>query len=396
MHDPRRPPRRATVLALVLLASLGWTACRPGSEPTGPCYAGDPPSIVTPITEPGAPGTWPVGHRIVTVTDASRSGRVLPTDVWYPITLDQAQGERSRYYAASLLGIVLGGDRASVEGSAFEFKPAAPGKFGLVVVSHGDGGMSTDYIYLCEALASHGFVVVAPNHTGNTLADAAFGGAVSQEQTLADRPLDVSSVITVFTGTSAPADFCGRVDAGRIAVVGHSYGGFTAIASVAQADGSVGDPRIRATVPIDPFTGRLTVAQTAALRNVPVLYFTGTRSDLRNDVLGTFMASRGAPLLLGDLANAAHQNFSSLCALAAALRAAGTSEGTLSTYLGPAYTQSCAPPAIAYADAFRLTSLLTTAFLRRWLNGETFYDTYLVASWFAANESQIALTQGNP
>ena len=45
---------------------------------------------------------------------------------------------------------------------------SADGPFPLVVYSHGSGGLrfiASDYT---EAIASHGYIVAAPDHTGNT------------------------------------------------------------------------------------------------------------------------------------------------------------------------------------------------------------------------------------
>jgi predicted dienelactone hydrolase len=43
--------------------------------------------------------------------------------------------------------------------------------------------------FLCEHLASHGFVVVAPDHIGNTTIDLVFPGTPFEAK---DRPLDPS------------------------------------------------------------------------------------------------------------------------------------------------------------------------------------------------------------
>lgn len=52
---------------------------------------------------------------------------------------------------------------------------AAPGPFPLVVYSHGNGGLRYVSAFLTEHLASHGFIVVAPDHVGNTAIDSFAG-----------------------------------------------------------------------------------------------------------------------------------------------------------------------------------------------------------------------------
>src|SRR5262249_56282777 len=48
-----------------------------------------------------------------------------------------------------------------------------PGSYPLVMFSHGFGGHRRQSTFLCTHLASHGYVVAACDHTGNTLFDVA-------------------------------------------------------------------------------------------------------------------------------------------------------------------------------------------------------------------------------
>ena len=63
----------------------------------------------------------------------------------------------------------------------------------------------------------------------------------------------------------------------------------------------------------------------------------------------------------------------------------------LSPVLGPAYSQSCPPPAISSADAFRLTALYSVAFFRSTLNAEPFYDQYLDPTVMANRQPLVNL-----
>src|SRR5580692_7574048 len=51
--------------------------------------------------------------------------------------------------------------------------PLAPGRFPLVLISHGSGGSPLVYRSLSLLLARHGFIVALPKHPGNSLGDDA-------------------------------------------------------------------------------------------------------------------------------------------------------------------------------------------------------------------------------
>jgi predicted dienelactone hydrolase len=118
---------------------------------------------------------------------------------------------------------------------AFEMQVAsnaapADGKFGLIVISHGAGGLSLNHRDLAMALASHGYVVAAPMHPRGKDKD------ISGPGVWVGRPKQVSRVIdAVLEDTQLGS----RIQRERIGVVGHSNGGYTALA-VAGAKPSTG------------------------------------------------------------------------------------------------------------------------------------------------------------
>jgi predicted dienelactone hydrolase len=68
----------------------------------------------------------------------------------------------------------------------------APGSWPVIVFSHGFGGIRFQSYFLTERLATHGFIVIAPDHPGNTLVDfAQLGDDAAQAQSAIDRPLDI-------------------------------------------------------------------------------------------------------------------------------------------------------------------------------------------------------------
>src|SRR5690606_6506374 len=98
-----------------------------------------------------------------------------------------------------------------------------------------------------------------------------------------NRPRDVRRVIDAFTDPSHPAAgaWAAQVDADRIAVTGHSFGGFTAITAVTgfeNANGAVAvDDRVDAIIPIAPATGPSLLADDVLSQvDVPMLVLVGT------------------------------------------------------------------------------------------------------------------------
>ena len=120
--------------------------------------------------------------------------------------------------------------------------PEAPGAFGtytmstardgsimaglypLVVISHGTGGTPLVYRTLAAHLARNGFVVAMPEHPRNNRNNNDLAGTAAL---LAHRPRHVRLVIDWALTSS---EFGPHVKADAVAVVGHSLGGYTALA----------------------------------------------------------------------------------------------------------------------------------------------------------------------
>ena len=161
--------------------------------------------------------------RALEATDASRGDRVLPFEVWYP---EGREGTRGRHP--------------------------------LVAASHASGGHKRQLSYLCTHLASHGYVVAAPDHVRNTAVDVAArarrtarGDLMTPEaraaliaQMIADRVPDLRFVVsTILGGTS---DVSRSTDGARVGLVGWSFGGWSVLATPEV------DERIRAVAAFAP------------------------------------------------------------------------------------------------------------------------------------------------
>ena len=127
----------------------------------------------------------------------------------------------------------------------------------LVVLSHGGGGSYLVYRTLAHYLARHGYVIAMPLHPGDNLQDHSRSDTV---QNLADRPRHAKLAIDAVAADPMCRDAV-RMD--QVAFIGHSMGGYTALA-VAGAQPWAGfhqkievvqDPRVRALVLMAPTTG---------------------------------------------------------------------------------------------------------------------------------------------
>jgi predicted dienelactone hydrolase len=169
-------------------------------------------------------GRFPVGTREFTVEDTERP---LNVTIWYP-ALNPERVPETTTYVASLL-VQLEGEAIRNAQPATNFGP-----FPLVIFSHGSGGFRFQSLYLTEHLASYGFVVMAADHPGNTLFDQLQrdGFLRNLAPSYIYRPQDVLREIGFAeTLTAAGGELEGLVDVNRIAVMGHSFGGYTALAA---------------------------------------------------------------------------------------------------------------------------------------------------------------------
>jgi pimeloyl-ACP methyl ester carboxylesterase len=151
----------------------------------------------------------------------------------------------------------------------------------LVVISHGNGGSGVIYRTLATALVRAGCVVALPDHPGNTRGDNGLAGTeLNREQ----RPRHVALVIDWCLGASP---FAASLS-GAVALIGHSLGGFTALALAAT------DERVRALVLLAPATFWLLESGVLANVRVPILMITAEH-DAYTPPFHAEIVQRGLP-----------------------------------------------------------------------------------------------------
>jgi predicted dienelactone hydrolase len=240
-----------------------------------------------------ARGPFGAGVRQIPMTKQSvvepSEPRTLDTYVWYPTTPGAGPIDPST-------NAVLD---APVDASG--------GPYPIVLFSHGSCGYSLQSVFLMPLIAARGYVVVAPPHPGNTLLDglAVCGSPQAQLDSAQERPADMRFVLDEVLAANADAgsDFFGVLDPTRVAMTGHSFGGFTTFLVAAQ------DPRITVALPMAPATpnGFTPFA-------VPSLIMLGEIDGrVSNPNAREAFAQASAPKFLVEIQDAGHYAFSNLC-----------------------------------------------------------------------------------
>ena len=234
--------------------------------------------------DPFARGPFAAGVRTTTLT---RAGRSLPVEIWYPATEEHAGQDLDE--ATRDTFEMLPGLPASWQDAVRDARERS-GRHPFIAFSHGYGGHRRQSTFLCTHLASHGYVVAAVDHSGNTVFDILH--AVMQLQAGGPRP-DTDAILREFI-EARPADvsfmmdeilasdLSAVIDANRIGMTGHSFGGWTTLVT------STRDQRIKAAVPLAPAGGEsplpaelLRDAPHAGWsRDVPTLFVVADRDTL--------------------------------------------------------------------------------------------------------------------
>jgi predicted dienelactone hydrolase len=188
-----------------------------------------PPAAAAAPAPTGTPSFMEKGPYEVGVRRLTSDQAPLPTTAWYPVLLEDEAEEVTLTYTYALN--VLGSDSALAlatypgHGHPGASANLAEGPYPLVVLSPGFAIRRSSYAWLAEHLASYGFVVVSPQHQEVLDPGVLWRSAI-------ERPQDIVRLLA-YLDQEAQGDrwLAGLIDTDTVAVVGHSYGGYTALAA---------------------------------------------------------------------------------------------------------------------------------------------------------------------
>ena len=226
--------------------------------------------------DPFVRGRFPVGVRTIQALDTLRN-RLFPCEIWYPAASQHAGQDIAPTTQDSFT--LPSGDTSRSQ-MAVRDAQAEPDTYPLIIFSHSSGRWHRrGATFLCTHLSSHGHVVAALDHSEVVAAELARRDGESGEQksarveaVIASRVPDIRFLLDhLLSGAASESDI--NVDSIQIGIVGHSFGGWTALAATAV------EPRIRAVVALapggssQPTPGILPAKLTFAWsRDVPTLY----------------------------------------------------------------------------------------------------------------------------
>jgi len=150
-----------------------------------------------------------VGERTINYLDSSRN-RQIKAEIWYPTSEIDSLHQRSTELPFQLSPTIR--NAKLIEKS-----------FPLIVISHGTGGNRFSLAWLAIELAKSGYIVVAPDHWGNTYDNKIPEYFVRYW----DRPKDISFLLTTILADESINSSIGKA---RIGMMGFSFGGYTTLA----------------------------------------------------------------------------------------------------------------------------------------------------------------------
>ncbi|MFO0724265.1 MAG: hypothetical protein U1E65_10810 [Myxococcota bacterium] len=309
------------------------------------------------------PGRHHVGYREAEFkyTPLGDSERTLRLAVWYPT--DSTEGGETKYLGVARPGVLSGA------------KPAGS-NLPVLVFSHGRLAFAEASGFVGEYFASHGFVAIAPDHTGDTTVNLV---DPLTTETFARRPQDLGAALDYLYNLPSNDSLAGKIGQEVIAV-GHSFGGYTVFAAAgasfpldpASCSASMGphdwcstmtpalgerfkagflDSRIWSLAAMAPGSADVLGPQGLGAITIPEMLFTGGLDSVDG---ARWFGPMSAGALWVQLPKASHNSFTDVCEL----------------FPGVGGNDVCSPMALPAATLHPTMSTYLLAFARRSLFGD--------------------------
>ncbi len=345
---PPQPARRGWAVAGTVVATVALVV------------AALPPILfpVPLLPPPGGPhqiGTvtfqWTDAARLEAYTPAPDDVRTIMVQIWYPATpaakaqtgpwmdrLDKVGPEIAKFLSLPSFFLDHAGLLKTNDYPGAPADSATPTELGqgatypVVLYSHGWNGFRTINLNQSEALASHGYIAVAVDHTygamvtvfadgqvavnnpdalpdAEVVGDDAYQSATEQLEATyaADLSYTLDQLALINDGT-IPSPLAGKLDLSRVGVYGHSTGGGATVVMCAA------DARCRAALGMDAWLGPVPDATLAAGLSQPFLAMRSAAwSTAVNDArLDTLLAASSGDAYVMTIAGTKHYDFTML------------------------------------------------------------------------------------
>lgn len=324
---------------LLLAASLALAACEDDPAPAAQADAVQTADAATDSTDAAPvrpdlawdlrqPGPFKAGFRTWTHTyspPGQAAPRTIALSVWYPT--QATSGTPATYFGVF--------DDPLAFADAELAPPAADGQYPVHLYSHGHQGYGASSPHLARHFASHGWVFVAPDHTGNTFSD---GPNARTPFIYWVRMADTSATLDALAALPATDPLAGKLQLERTLLSAHSFGCWNALAvagaqlnaaevaarcpgwakpdapcdaaALAQLAKDWRDPRVAAVVPMANSVGDAGAFGAAGLAKlaVPALVLTGT-DDPTHEGAPVWPWFAGTASIWVDITDGCHQLF---------------------------------------------------------------------------------------
>lgn len=397
-----------TLGALYIVAALSAVA--------SPAAAGSP-------ADPGAPGPYAVGHTSFTIVDPGRDpespfhGRPVFVSIWYPIDSWRVTPETpgavyplDPFYNTRPLSYSQDWEQFGLAPAYESVPPSSEGPFPLVLASAGFGTRYFGFMFYGLRLASHGFVFALAQHYHDAYQNdpdlADYNTPALIDAAMANRPPDMMRMLDAVLARNnmASEPLYNVVRPDLVAAMGHSLGGYAAMALAGGDDlicGSPDDPltdtciparstlpdaRIKAIVPLDGSSQLLHFAELARITIPTMAIGEAWGSQMQDWQARQHAAISGSPSYRADILNTVHASFGGNCLAA---RVLAFYHVITAAQLNKNLSAPQCSSALPQLEVNRLAAKYAIAFLKTYLAGESGYQAILTPGWALTRERDV-------